>query len=79
MILPNPMCMEREMSMRPMSVLRTGIGGCGMAAKASDGHDRIHLAESRDGLTWEKRGVVLEDKDANHVNDPSVVRVGNEW
>jgi len=22
---------------------------------------------------------VLEDKEANHVNDPSVVRVGNEW
>ena len=47
--------------------------------QGNDGHDRIHLAESRDGLTWEKRGVVLEDKDANHVNDPSVVRVGNEW
>ena len=47
--------------------------------QGNDGHDRIHLAESRDGLTWEKRGVVLQDKDANHVNDPSVVHVGNEW
>jgi hypothetical protein len=47
--------------------------------QGKDGHDRIHFAESHDGLTWEKRGVVLEDKDANHVNDPSVVRVGNEW
>ena len=47
--------------------------------QGKDGHDRIHLAESRDGRIWEKRGVVLEDKDANHVNDPSVVRVGTEW
>lgn len=47
--------------------------------QGKDGHDRIHLAESRDGRTWEKRGVVLEDKDANHVNDPSIVRVGNAW
>lgn len=45
--------------------------------QGKDGHDRIHLAESRDGRTWEKRGMVLEDKEANHVNDPSVVRVGN--
>jgi len=47
--------------------------------QGKDGHDRIHLAQSRDGLTWVKRGVVLEDKTANHVNDPSIVRVGNEW
>src|SRR5688572_2848222 len=38
-----------------------------------DGHDRIQLAESKDGIVWEPRGVVLEDKNANHVNDPSVV------
>jgi hypothetical protein len=30
--------------------------------QGKDGHDRIHLAESRDGWTWEKRGVILEDK-----------------
>ena len=47
--------------------------------QGKDGHDRIHLADSKDGRTWEKRGVVLEDKGANHVNDPSVVRVGDEW
>ena len=41
-----------------------------------DGHDRIHLAESEDGTKWVRRGVVLEDGTANHVNDPSVVRVG---
>ena len=39
-----------------------------------DGRDRIHYAESRDGNAWKKFGVVLEDKTANHVNDPSVVK-----
>jgi len=44
-----------------------------------DGHDRIHLAESDDGTRWVRRGVVLEDPEANHVNDPSVVRVGDNY
>ena len=42
-----------------------------------DGHDRIHLAESDDGVNWVRRGVVLDNGEANHVNDPSVVKVGN--
>jgi hypothetical protein len=46
-----------------------------------DGHDRIHLAVSADGITgWQKRGVVIENRNAsggtvNHVNDPSVLEV----
>lgn len=44
-----------------------------------DGHDRIHLAESADGQHWTKRGVVLDCGTANHVNDPSVVRVAATW
>lgn len=44
-----------------------------------DGHDRIHYAESRDGVAWVRKGVVLEDRNANHVNDPSVVRVGRVY
>lgn len=45
-----------------------------------DGHDRIHLAVSSDGLQWDQRGVVLEDPSANHCNDPSVVEVdGTLW
>lgn len=44
-----------------------------------DGHDRIQLAESADGKTWQQRGVVLEDKSANHVNDPSVVQVDGTY
>lgn len=44
-----------------------------------DGHDRIHLAESDDGTTWARRGVVLDNGQANHVNDPSVVKVGGTY
>ncbi len=44
-----------------------------------DGHDRIQFAESEDGRTWQQRGVVLEDKSANHVNDPSVVKVDGTY
>ena len=47
--------------------------------QGKDGHDRIHLAESADGTSWNKRGVVLDCGTANHVNDPSVVRVGKVW
>lgn len=48
-------------------------------AQAKDGHDRIHLAESEDGVAWKSLGVVLEDPDANHVNDPSVVKVDGQY
>ena len=44
-----------------------------------DGHDRIQLAESQDGVNWQPRGVVLEDPTANHVNDPSVVKRGDTY
>lgn len=40
-----------------------------------DGHDRIQLATSPDGAKWTHQGVAFEVKDANHVNDPSVVIV----
>jgi sucrose-6-phosphate hydrolase SacC (GH32 family) len=47
--------------------------------QGKDGHDRIQLAESHDGLTWQSHGVVLEDPSANHVNDPSVVKRGDTY
>lgn len=56
--------------LRDAAGLRMWYGGQGR-----DGHDRIHLATSVDGLRWEQRGVVLEDSSANHLNDPSVVEV----
>ena len=40
-----------------------------------DGHDRIAYAESLDGVTWDRQGVVLKDDAVNHINDPSVVKV----
>jgi predicted GH43/DUF377 family glycosyl hydrolase len=48
-------------------------------AQGPDGSDRIHLAISKNGLTkWDKKGVVLDvGKNETHVNDPSVVKVGN--
>ncbi|MFO0945709.1 MAG: hypothetical protein U1D30_07170 [Planctomycetota bacterium] len=47
--------------------------------QGKDGHDRIHLAESTDLKTWEKKGVVLDRGSANHVNDPTVVKVGTTY
>ena len=44
-----------------------------------DGHDRIHLAVSPDGQKWTRRGVVVSNDEAKHVNDPSVVRVGGTY
>jgi hypothetical protein len=40
-----------------------------------DGHDRVHYADSKDGLVWTRRGVVLDRGTANHVNDPTVVKI----
>jgi dipeptidyl-peptidase-4 len=48
--------------------------------QGKDGHDRIHYAESTNaGASWVKRGVAVENGSANHVNDPSVLRVGGQW
>lgn len=47
--------------------------------QGKDGHDRIHYAESDDGIAWVRKGVVLEDRKANHVNDPCVVKVGGDY
>jgi hypothetical protein len=58
--------------LRSASGLQMWFGGQGR-----DGHDRIHLAVSGDGVQWKQRGVVLEDRSANHCNDPSVVKVGD--
>ena len=53
---------------------RMWYGGLG-----DDGHDRIHYAEAKHGFQWEKKGGVLEDRTANHVNDPSVVRIRGRY
>lgn len=55
-------------------VYRMWYGGQG-----KDGHDRISYAESTDGREWVRKGVVLRDERANHVNDPSVVEANGKY
>lgn len=57
----------------------SGVSYLYYGAQAADGHDRIGLATSDDGNTWNDEGVVFEVPGVNHVNDPSVVRVGDRW
>jgi hypothetical protein len=47
--------------------------------QGKDGHDRISYAESEDGEKWSRKGVVLKDDVANHINDPSVVKVKGRY
>jgi len=59
--------------------VESGVWRMWFGGQGKDGHDRIQLAESEDGVRWESRGVVLDREGANHVNDPSVVRVGDTY
>jgi hypothetical protein len=59
----------------PEVLVEGGLNRMWYGGQGRDGHDRIHLAESKDGKTWVRRGVVLDNGEANHVNDPSVVKV----
>ena len=63
----------------PEIVLEDGAYLMWYGAQGRDGHDRILLAESADGLAWETKGVALDHGSANHVNDPSVVKVGDTF
>jgi len=63
----------------PEIFIEDGVYRMWYGAQARDGHDRIHLAESADGVSWEPKGVVLDHGSANHVNDPSVVKVGDTF
>jgi len=53
--------------------------------QGGDGHDRIFVAWSKDRMQWRKwpkdaaPAPVLDVGTSNHVNDPSVVRVGTTW
>ena len=63
----------------PEIMLESGIYRMWYGGQGWDGHDRIHYAESADGLAWNKFGVVLDSGFANHVNDPSVVKVAGTY
>lgn len=64
----------------PSMVIEGTLWRMWYGGQGKDGHDRIHYAESRDGgRSWAKRGVAVENGSANHVNDPSVLRVAGQW
>ena len=63
----------------PEILVEGGVFRMWYGAQGRDGHDRICLAESANGTTWERKGVVLDRGDSNHVNDPSVVKVGGTF
>jgi len=63
----------------PCVLVDGGIWRMWYGGQGKDGHDRILYAESKDGRQWKKKGVALEDSTANHINDPSVVKVGNSY
>lgn len=63
-------------------VLRDGDGyQMWYGGQGRDGHDRVHLAKSDDGLRWTRvpKNPVIDVDDENHVNDPSVVRVDDTY
>jgi len=63
----------------PEILFHNGVYRMWYGAQGRDDHDRILLAESPDGVSWETKGVALDHGDANHVNDPSVVKVGDTF
>lgn len=63
----------------PEILFHNGVYRMWYGAQGRDGHDRILLAESADGLAWETKGVALDHGSANHVNDPSIVKVGDTF
>jgi predicted GH43/DUF377 family glycosyl hydrolase len=63
----------------PCVLIDGGIWKMWYGGQGKDGHDRILYAESKDGRQWERKGVALEDNTANHINDPSIVKVGDSY
>ncbi len=61
----------------PSVLLEDGLWRMWYGGQGSDGHDRILYATSSDGRRWTPHGVVIDCGTANHVNDPTVVRVGD--
>lgn len=60
----------------PEILLENGVYKMWYGGQGQDGNDRIHMATSVDGVTWNKQGVVVDNGESTHVNDPSVVKVG---
>ena len=63
----------------PHVLVEGGLYRMWYGGQGRDGHDRILYAESRNGIGWERKGVAVQDLSANHVNDPSVVKIGDTY
>ncbi|MHA1734379.1 MAG: hypothetical protein ACTSU5_20760 [Promethearchaeota archaeon] len=63
----------------PEIVVEGGVYKMWYGGQSSAGHDAIHFATSTDGVSWTKHGVAIPTGENNHVNDPSVVKVGNTY
>jgi hypothetical protein len=63
----------------PHVLAENGLYRLWYGGQGKDGHDRISYAESREGKKWVRKGVVLKDDKANHVNDPYVVKVNGRY
>ncbi len=63
----------------PEILYENGVYKMWYGGQAPDGSDRIHMATSTDGITWNKLGVVIDSAEATHVNDPSVVKVNGTY
>lgn len=63
----------------PEVIYENGVYKMWYGGQGEDWHDRIHYTESADGVTWSKKGVVLDNGTSNHVNDPSVVKVNGVY
>jgi hypothetical protein len=63
----------------PHVLIEDGLFRMWYGGQGKDGHDRISYAESKDGKKWVRKDVVLKDDTANHVNDPSVVKVNGRY
>ena len=63
----------------PCVLIDGGIWRMWYGGQGKDGHDRILYAESEDGRQWKRKSIALEDNTANHINDPSILKVGNSY
>ena len=63
----------------PEILYEDGIYKMWYGGQGTDGHDRIHYAESTDSINWTKFGVVIDNGEYDHVNDPSVVKIGSTY
>ncbi|QDU81816.1 hypothetical protein Pla110_35670 [Polystyrenella longa] len=63
----------------PHVFFNEGVYQMWYGAQGKDGHDRVLYAESTDGTTWDRKGVVIDNGEANHVNDPTVAYVDGRY